>query len=80
MVYRISLGSILGPLLFVTYINDLPGICKVSKFILYADDANIIIYGSNIHEVVALTNQLTETLVQWVNINGLKLNLKKLVT
>ena len=36
-------GSILGPLLFVIYINDIPNINKFAKFILYADDANIII-------------------------------------
>ena len=77
IIHGIPQGSILGPLLFVIYINDLPGICKLSKFILYADDANIIISGTNMDEISARANQLTSTLSQWVNINGLKLNLNK---
>ena len=42
---------ILGPILYIIYINDLTEISKIAKFILYADDANIIVSGFTIEEV-----------------------------
>ena len=38
----VSQGSILGPLLFILYVNDLPKVCSKTKGILYADDATIL--------------------------------------
>ena len=76
-IYGVPQGSILGPLLFVIYINDLPGISELSKFILYADDANIILTGSTVNEVYEKVHALSEILLKWVDNNGLLLNLKK---
>ena len=70
-------GSILGPLLFVIYINDIPQINSFAKFILYADDANIIISADSFEEIQCKIEMLLENLQSWVYNNGLKLNIKK---
>ena len=58
-------------------INDLPNISNLARFILYADDANILISGSTIDEVIAATNSVLNSLSLWVDTNRLLLNLKK---
>ena len=53
MQYGFPQGSILGPLLFIIHIIDIPDVSQITKFILYADDANIITTGNYITEVDA---------------------------
>ena len=75
--YGVPQGSILGPLLFVIYINDIPEVCKLAKFILYADDANIVITANNVEDLHRQTQDLIDTLVKWVDCNMLALNIDK---
>ena len=75
--YGVPQGSILGPLLFIVYINDLPHISSIVKFILYADDANIILTGYTYTEIQNKIEILLTELLSWVNNNGLKLNIEK---
>ena len=49
-------GSILGPILFLLYINDLCNTSKILKFVLFADDTNIFCTGKNKKEVENLLN------------------------
>ena len=77
LTYGVPQGSILGPLLFIIYINDLPEISRIARFILYADDANIILSGTNIDDINEQLKLICNKLVKWVASNGLQLNLKK---
>ena len=70
-------GSILGPLLFLLYINDLANASDVIFSLLFADDSNMFISGKNPNDLVIRMNTEIVKVVDWLKINKLSLNLKK---
>ena len=70
-------GSILGPLLFLIYINDLYNVCLESVPILFADDTNLFYSGSHIETLVRSINDELSNISTWLKTNKLSLNVKK---
>ena len=70
-------GSVLGPLLFLIYINDLPNISKQLEFFLFADDTNIYFEHSCLKTLERSVNRELKKLSNWLIINRLSLNVSK---
>jgi len=70
-------GSILGPLLFILYVNDMANISKYLIFLLFADDTNILYANASFKELLRVVNTELEKLSDWFKANRLSLNKKK---
>lgn len=70
-------GSILGPLLFLLYINDLTLCSKLLKYILFADDTNLIISHKDPRILEANLNKELKLISNWFRLNKLSLNIDK---
>ena len=75
--YGVPQGSVLGPTLFLLYVNDMPEISKLADFIFFADDANLIFTGDTYQSINENINKVLQIIENWVASNGLKLNIGK---
>lgn len=70
-------GSVLGPLLFAIYLNDLEDYLKHCKYHCFADDTIIYLEGNNVEELINVINSELKDLSEWFAVNKLKLNVNK---
>ena len=70
-------GSILGPLLFLIYVNDLPASVDLLRPIMFADDTNLVIKGKNLQLLRAIVESELSNLADYFRSNKLKLNVGK---
>uniref|UniRef100_A0A8C6MEW6 Reverse transcriptase domain-containing protein n=1 Tax=Nothobranchius furzeri TaxID=105023 RepID=A0A8C6MEW6_NOTFU len=77
ITHGVPQGSVLGPKLFILYINDICDVSKVLQFILFADDTNIFCSGNDLE--IIIQNMVCEMskLKKWFNDNKLFLNWNK---
>ena len=70
-------GSVLGPLLFLLYVNDLQNVSDKLKIITFADDTNLFLSGHDQDTLVETINNELVKIKQWFDSNRLCLNIKK---
>ena len=77
IVCRVPQGSILGPLLFILYVNDITSTSNVLDFILFADDTTILYSHENIESQISVVNAELKEISNWFKTNKLSGNANK---
>ena len=72
-----SQGSVLGPLLFLIYINDLHQVTKHAEIHHFADDTNLLYSSKSLKDINQKINFELKNIVHWLRANKISLNTKK---
>ena len=70
-------GSVIGPLLFLVYVNDLPSSSKILNPTMFADDTNLFYEHKNIIKLFTTVNEKLMNINDWFMANKLSLNVGK---
>ena len=77
ITYGVPQGSVLGPLLFLIYMNDIQYAVPNAKIRLFADDTNLFLHNNDFVNLFGTANISMSQLSEWFIANRLSLNLKK---
>jgi len=67
-------GSVLGPLLFIIYVNDVSATVENTEIRLFADDTNIFIFHKNLNNLYDLATKALSDICKWFEANQLSVN------
>lgn len=77
ITFGVPQGSILGPLLFLIYINDMKDIGLKGDITLYADDTSLFYFGMSVDQVIMDAQSDLNLLHKWFQLNLLTVNIEK---